>query len=224
MLIVFGVVTDFTAARCSFPPVFTHGYPFGFVPTFALSDIMFGVHERVVEETEIESQQRAVSCNRGIGVVSGIDGNAPRSVLERCVDMLEELALVGIVWEVFALPSRRKSVVIEDMVFAPVTESDLDECDTRVVVVPSSEIGIELFGKPFELIVGPVSIEGFSISLHCLAVFRSIAVASVLYIERNGGGTGLVAGTGRDVLESLVRVFVAESNDGLMSARNNVVQ
>ena len=97
------------------------------------------------------------------------------------------------------------------MVLRPVSEAQLEECDTRVVVVTLGEISIELLGKPLELRVRPIGIIGRSITA-CVLLEGLFVVLHVLDILWHSRAT-------RYTIDLCVaRILVAETDDTLVVA------
>ena len=93
-LVLFGVVADFASAGGGFPAVRAQVAPVTLVVAVALRNVVFLVHEGIVEQPEIEPEQGLVACDGRVVVVCRIDGNAPRGLFEQTIKMRQEFGLV----------------------------------------------------------------------------------------------------------------------------------
>ena len=57
-----------------------------------------------------------------------------------------------------------------DMIFAPVPETRLHECDARVVVVFRGKVGVELLVEPLEFLVAPVGVVGGAVAARVFGI------------------------------------------------------
>ena len=96
-------------------------------------------------------------------------------------------------------------------------EADLEESQSRVMSIASSEISIELEGKAPQFRVAPICVIGRSVTARVLRESLVVVVAS-LDVGRHGC-CALVA-----VHVAARRVFIAETCDELMSATAHIVQ
>ena len=95
VLLVFGgVVTDFAAADSSLPALsLAYRIPVFLIVSVAGAYLVLRVHERVVEEPEIQRHQLFAVHYRGVGLVGSVDRYRPWHA-ERGVEMLQESRLI----------------------------------------------------------------------------------------------------------------------------------
>ena len=141
--------------------------------------------------------------------------------------MFQKFSLISIRWEILTLPACWQSVIIVDIVLAPVSETNLNESDSRVVVILGSEVGVELLCEPLQLIVGPIRIICQPVTLHCLAVLWTIAIATVLNIQRNSCGASQITCTiirCACYLTVAARIFISETHDSLVTTACHIIK
>ena len=219
VLVLVFVVADFTAGGRCLPAVRADGLPVFLVVAVTLRNVVFLVHEGIVEQPEFESEQSLVAGDGGVVFIGGVNGNAPRCFMEKRVEVLQECALVILAGEV-RIQLERCAV---DVVFGPVPETGLHEGDTRIRVVFGREVGVELLVEPLEFFVFPVGVVGGAVSAGVLVERLGIGLVG-LDVQGDCGGALHAFGTVRGVFDGLARVLDAETHDGLVPAALDVVE
>ncbi len=219
VLVLFGVVADFASAGSGFPAVRAQVAPVPLVVAVALRNVVFRVHEGIVEEPEIQREQGLVARDRRVVVVCRIDGDAPRGLFEQTIKMRQEFGLVILGSEV----DSEIELGAVDMIFAPVPETRLHECDTRVVVVFRGKVGVELLVEPQEFLVAPVGIIRGAVAARVFGIRLGVGLVRLDVVGDCGGALHLL-GAARCVRDGCARVLDAEPHDGLVPAARDIVE
>ena len=165
-LVLFGVVADFASAGSGFPAVRTQVAPVTLVVAVALRNVVFLVHEGIVEQPEIEPEQGLVACDGRVVVVCRIDGDAPWGLFEQTIKMRQEFGLVILGSEV----DSEIELGAVDVVFAPVPETRLHKGDARILVVFCGKVCVELLVEPQEFLVAPVGVVGGAVAARVFGI------------------------------------------------------
>ena len=96
-------------------------------------------------------------------------------------------------------------------------ETDFEESDSGVGVVARGEVCIELAGEPLQFGIAPVGIVGRTIATRIGAI-GFLVIAPVFDILRHCRSAPLA------IHFRIIGVLVAEAEDGLVSARRDIVQ